>query len=722
MPDSPDDLAIPARAATHVDGAKPEPVTAGAGVDPEPESGWDPGLSLRGRDHFRPDIEGLRAVAILAVLAFHAGVPFLPGGFVGVDVFFVISGFLITGLLLRERQTHGRINLPTFYARRARRLLPAALVVIVVTIAASAFLLSALQFREVAIDGAAAALYVSNYRFAVSATDYFAADAAPSPLLHFWSLGVEEQFYLFWPVLMIVGLRLVGSRRIWMVIGATAIVSFAASLVVTSVEPAWAFYSLATRAWQIALGSLIAAVFALRSVRIPGALAAWLGPAGLALIAVALVVVDSSKIYPGWWAVLPAFGAAMLIVAGEHRAAVTSRALASPVPRWFGRISYSLYLWHWPLLVIIPAALGRNDLPFRLGLAVVAIGVAALSTRYVENPFRFGRSVARRPGSRTLASAGVLSIAIAGIAIAASGAVGGPSGRQAVLPELEPASTTAPATLEPSLAGPLSATVLPSLLDADMDRGNLFLDGCQTTIPETVLRACEYADTTSATTVVLFGDSHAGMWFPAIDRIAMERGWRLIPLVKVGCTPVDVTVWENTLKRAFDECDDWRAQALERIAAERPAITLVVTSRSYEVADATGNPMGRTDQREAWRAGFVDVFGQLQENSDRVILIGETPHIGTDPVECLASEELLEACTPSRTAAVAAAYQDLEEASARQAGVEFIPTVDWLCTDAVCPLVLGDFLVYRNRGHLTATVTAALAPHLLWALEHPSHN
>jgi hypothetical protein len=408
----------------------------------------------------------------------------------------------------------------------------------------------------------------------------------------------------------------------------------------------------------------------------------------------------------------------MLIVAGEQRTAVSSRALASPVPRWFGRISYSLYLWHWPLLVIIPAALALEGLPIRLVLAVIAIGIAALSTRYVENPFRFGRALAKKPGGRTLASAGALSLTIAGIAIAASAAVGGPSGRVAVLPDLDPAPTTAPAPLELKVAGPLPTDVLPTLLDADADRGHLSADGCQTTVRETVLHDCEYGDTDSATTIVLLGDSHAGMWFPAVERIAEERHWRLLPFVKNSCTPVAVTVWDNMLKRAFHECDDWREQALERIAAERPAITMVVTSRSSQVADENGDPMNRRDQREAWRAGFVDVLQRLQESSDRVILIGESPHMDRDPLECLASEELIETCTPTRAVAAPTPYQNLERASAEQAGVEFIPTVDWLCNDTVCPLVIGDYLVYRNQGHLTATVTAALAPQLLWAMEH----
>ena len=268
------------------------------------------------------------------------------------------------------------------------------------------------------------------------------------------------------------------------------------------------------------------------------------------------------------------------------------------------------------------------------------------------------------------------------------------------------------------MPGRFRPTSFPPCSTRTPDRGHLSADGCQTTVRETVLHDCEYGDTDSATTIVLLGDSHAGMWFPALERIAEERHWRLLPFVKNSCTPVAVTVWENVLKRAFHECDEWREQALERIATERPSITMVVTSRSSQVADENGDPMNRHDQREAWRAGFVDVLQQLQESSDRVILIGESPHVDRDPLECLASEPLLETCTPTRAVAAPTPYQNLERASAAQAGVEFIPTVDWLCNDAVCPLVIGDYLVYRNQGHLTATMTAALAPQLLWAMEH----
>ena len=325
------------------------------------------------RAHFRPDIEGLRAVAVIAVLLFHVGLPGVPGGFIGVDVFYVISGFLITGLLVRELRATSTVDLVTFYARRLRRLLPAALVVIGVTLVASWAVLSRLRFPEVAGDAAASALYVSNLRFAEQATDYLAAHESPSPYLHFWSLAVEEQFYLFWPLLLLVGARLLSLARLGLLLALVALGSFGLSLVWTDTEAPWAFFSLPTRAWELAVGALIA-VGALRLPRrSPEPLAIGLVTAGLGLIVIACVVIDDSTPYPGMAALLPVVGTALVIIGGSATSAGPSRWLSASVPRWLGRISYSLYLWHWPILVLVPIAIGIDSLGLRLGLAAVAI-------------------------------------------------------------------------------------------------------------------------------------------------------------------------------------------------------------------------------------------------------------------------------------------------------------------------------------------------------------
>jgi peptidoglycan/LPS O-acetylase OafA/YrhL len=678
-------------------------------------SAWDTAVSTDSPSHFRPDIEGLRAVAILAVLAFHTRVPWLGGGFVGVDVFFVISGFLITGLLLREIASSGRLDLPGFYARRARRLLPAALVVIAVTVALSAVILSPLRFPGVAADGAAAAVYVSNYRFALIATDYFAADVQPSPLLHFWSLGVEEQFYLVWPVLMLGSVRLLGERRLWIVVGLVAAGSFALSLVLTDVNAPWAFYSLPTRAWQLALGGLVA----LGVLALPRHWPAWLSAAltwlGLALIGGAVILINGATPFPGFAALLPAVGAALFIIGGDRQGALPTRLLATAIPRWFGRISYSLYLWHWPILILGPLVIGRGGVAVRLALAVVAIGVAALSTRYIEGRFRIrGPS---RASARTLAVAAACSAVIAVGSVAASGDLLRAESQEP-LPTLGPESAVRPPLPQPVLAGPLPADLQPTLLEAHRDNGGLMSGGCGTPTLETELRDCVFGDASGTQTVVVYGDSHAAMWLPAITSIADQSSWRVIPLIKPGCTPVDVPIWRRELQREFRECDEWRALALARIAQERPDMIFVGSSRNYFVADATGKRV-TSGKWALWRDGFVRMLEQVRQATQRVVLIGETPHHPTDPLECLATHDLIEDCVVPRSELVSRGYQAIERGAAREAGVEVVEPIDWLCQESTCALVFDHYLTYRNPGHLTATIVALLTPQLRWELDHP---
>ena len=352
---------------------------------------------------FRPDIEGLRAVAVLLVLAYHARVPGWTGGYIGVDVFFVVSGFLITSMIVRELATTGRIDLVTFYARRARRLLPASLVVIALTVLASAIVLPPLRAMDVAGDGAAAALYVSNIRFVLQATDYLQSELDPSPLLHFWSLGVEEQFYLVWPaLLMLAAGRGANVRRIAIAIGVVALASFVLSLAWTASDAPLAFFLLPARAWELALGAGIA-LGAVRLARIPANVGTAGVAVGLGLILIGALTFDSFTVFPGWAVLLPVVGSGLVIVGGLRRPlGPLSRLLAIRPMQWVGGISYSLYLWHWPLLVL-PAAMVGGALPWyaRLALVGVAVVLAWASKRWIEDPIRHGR-MARLPVRRAL--------------------------------------------------------------------------------------------------------------------------------------------------------------------------------------------------------------------------------------------------------------------------------------------------------------------------------
>jgi peptidoglycan/LPS O-acetylase OafA/YrhL len=412
---------------------------------------------------FRQDIEGLRAIAVLAVVLFHAGVPGIGGGYTGVDVFFVISGFLITGLLWREVSTAGTVRLRRFYGARARRLLPASATVGVVTAIASAILLPPLQARTVLGDGIASALYVGNYRFVLQGVDYMAPYMPASPFQHYWSLGVEEQFYLVWPALMIGTAWLV--RRVrrrattavmasatpyLVVLTVVAIMSFALSLAATRVVPSVAFFSLPTRAWQLAVGGLVAlTVMQWRRLAVlPAAIVGW---AGLALILLGCTLLSTTTPYPGTAALLPVLGTALVIGAGCAAPALgCGRVLGLAPMRAVGRVSYSWYLWHWPVLLLAPPLLGHSlGLAGRLAAAFVSGGLAVLTLHFIENPLRFAAWV-RRSGARSLALGGVATAAAVCVSVALLMVVTIPVGRGAPAAALtvtaapDPAAHSAP--------------------------------------------------------------------------------------------------------------------------------------------------------------------------------------------------------------------------------------------------------------------------------------
>jgi peptidoglycan/LPS O-acetylase OafA/YrhL len=668
--------------------------------------------------YFRPDIEGLRAVAIGAVLLYHAGVPGADGGFIGVDVFFVISGFLITGLLVREWSTKGSIDLLVFYARRFRRLLPAALLAIAVTTVASWLLLSSLRFPPVAGDAAAAALYVSNIRFAANAIDYLGTEVAPSPLLHFWSLGVEEQFYLFWPLIILLSLRLMAQRRLGLVIGAMAVVSFWLALVWTDLAAPWAFFSLPTRAWQLATGALIA----IGVLRLPArthptlaSLTVWLG---LGLIAAAIVIIGPGTPYPGTAALIPAIGTALVISGGTQGAPLPSRLLAMSFPRWIGRISYSLYLWHWPILILVPIAMGIESLALNLVLVVIAVAIAAASTELIEVPIRQSRLLPLPPRA-SVVTAGVASVAVALGAITAGAVVLGPTTAPFVA---DGSPLRAGALPEAIRTGPLPAGLAPTLAQAYWDLPSGYGDGCHLDFPEVEPPECVYGRADVETTVLLLGDSHAQQWLPALERLAQERGWRLRAITKAACPMIEATVWNYPLKRAYRECDQWRERALALIEEEAAQLVLLASADMYDLVDEQGGlikdgPGGGEAEAAAWDTALAAYLSRVSERAPRVVLLADTPRVGYDPAECLATGPGIEACDASSERMVDGHYREREAAAARVAGVDLVSATDWLCSREDCPLVRGSYLVYRDHHHLTATFAAQLASELGAALD-----
>ena len=687
---------------------------------------------------FRPDLEGLRAVAILLVLAYHAGVPGFGGGFVGVDVFFVLSGFLITGLLLREVGRTGTISLLAFYARRARRLLPAALLVLLVTLVAAVVVLPPLQVGDVGGDVAAAALYVSNLRFGLQATDYLQSAQAPSPVLHYWSLGVEEQFYVFWPAIILLASR--GAGRIRRRVGVTVIVISVASFLLaawlTEVDEPWAFFSLPTRVWELGLGATLA-VGAARLGAIGPRLGMALGWLGIGLIVLSGVVVGGDTPFPGTAALLPTGGSALVIIAGFRPATSgAGRLLGTALPRFIGRISYSLYLWHWPLLVLPEAAIGHSlSWWIRGSMVLLAVALATLTQRWVEEPLRRGRIVGTLP-RRNLALAGTFSLVVAvaavGMGTLTVAGLGGESGNRAaeeanlhsILGAASPipgrpsgsgrsagpiASPSPPATVD----RPVPADLQPSLGSARDDFTLAGVQGCFLLTPATVSPDCVYGDPNGSRTVVLFGDSHALSWFPTIDRLAMANGWRFVDLTKTACGSADVVQYLDILDRAYTECSQWRANSLERIAREHASLVILANSRGIAII-RDGRILRGDDALAPWQAGMERTLSRIAAaGSPQVAIIGDTPLSAFDVPVCLSQHrDSIIACATAYADAVSPAWLAAASAAASSAHATFIDPTAWICPSRPCPPVIGSFLVFRDRQHLTTPFAAGLADYL----------
>jgi len=611
---------------------------------------------------YRPDIDGLRAIAVLPVLFFHAGVFGFPGGFIGVDVFFVISGYLITSLIVSEFDTTG-FSIRTFYERRARRILPALFAVILACTLVAAFLFAPGDFKRMGQSAVAATLFAANVLFWTQA-DYFGAAAETKPLLHTWSLGVEEQFYIFFPLILVFAHRFFGLR--WpLLLMPLGVASFGLSVWATTAYPMASFYLVPTRFWELLLGALLAGKL-LPAVR-SRASRDFLSAAGLGMILYCVVAYSERTVFPGIGAVLPCVGAALIIHAGQHGPSWIGRFLSLPPVVFVGLISYSLYLWHWPVLVFFRYGLARELTPWEGGVAVLlTVPLAMASWRYIETPFRKGFKQRTR---MLFATSGTV-----GAAICAVGLVihlnGGFAQRFAQAAE-------APVGKETYHIGTCM-----------MEEGQRYT--------EIDFQACTFGAPDAPRTVLMWGDSHSAQWISAVDRLAREYGVSVVQANISGCPPM--TGFHIRAKAAqVANCLDFNRTIRERVSGFDGVIVAANWSR-YE-----------GDER--YSQALAETVRWLREQPTPALLIGQSPTFalhaptirqlrpsGAGEADFAQSDNLRDSIT----------NRYLETASDPGKLFVFMPHKK-LCKETSCRFADGQHLLFWDDNHLSEYGSAYLS-------------
>ncbi|HWH93944.1 MAG TPA: acyltransferase family protein [Baekduia sp.] len=690
-----------------------------------------PGPDGRPTSRWRPEIQALRALAVALVIAAHIWPDLVPGGYVGVDVFFAVSGFLITSLLVEEVVSTGRIALTAFWARRARRILPAALVTLLACAIGTMVLVPTHRWDAFLTEVATSAAYVENWQLAHAAVDYFAKADGVSPVQHYWSLSVEEQFYLVWPLLLLGAVALTRGRsprvRIGALGAAMALLTAASlcwSIRHTQADPEAAYFVTPTRAWEFGAGGVLALLPQLG--RSPALLRAALSWLGLGAIVVAAFAYGPTTIFPGSAALLPVLGALAVIRAGapEHRLAPTRLLSLRPVQR-AGDLSYSLYLWHWPLLILLPYAVHLPDGARQAVVLEATVGLAWLSKRYVEDPVRTASGLLRKP-ARTLALAGVATLLV--LAVPAAGALhvrqqlhhDEQTTRQLVAshPRCFGAAARPPAGGGVPCANPqLAGKVVPTPVEASNSPNT----PCRVVERLGRVRACAFGRPAAGATatVAVVGDSHASHWRAAFDDVARRRGWHGLSVTHTGC-PFSRAI-AALPEPARTRCVQWNRDTL-RWFARHPEIHRVF------VANHTGGAIvghRGADRFAAQVRGYRRVWAALPDTVKQVVVLRDTPRMRSATLDCV--QRAMDAGRPpGRTCAIPRALalepDPAVAAAAQGAGagspeVRTIDLTDTICDRRSCYPVVGGALTFKDVDHLTTVFAATLGPYLQAAIQ-----
>ena len=666
---------------------------------------------------FRQDIQGLRAIAVLLVLVFHLWPSLVPGGYVGVDVFFVISGYLITAHLV-EHPPSSRRDLAEFWGRRIRRLLPAAFLVLAATLIGARLLAPETQWAGVARGVIASALYVENWALASSAVDYMAATDVPTATQHYWSLSVEEQFYVLWPILILAVAWLARRANLaTMGVAKTAIgivvgVSIAVSIQSTATEPASTYFVTPARVWELAAGGIIATLPSLSTIPLRPRHVDAVSWVGLVMMLVAAMAFTTETQFPGAAALVPVIGSAMFIAAATQRRTSPTGLLRLRPIQHVGDTSYSIYLWHWPLIALAPYITGSIGGLDALANLAATLVLATLTKTFIEDGFRFAPTL--QPLVPTFR------FAVVGMAV-----VVGLGGAQLLETQFRTNAAVAQIEQVAEAAGscfgaaaivrgfdvcpPDSASpIVPQPVAAKEDRPDAYADNCWVDFPFTDRTTCTYGD--GALRVALVGNSHAGEWLPALQVLATTRGWTLTTFIALQCNVTSVELRFNTPEKVAG-CLSYGQWVMDQTTASR--FDLVVTSQRQSVPTAgdtfeTTMPhavAGYLESLERWRAAGVSVV-VLQDTpypwaAKRSIpdCLAQNP---TDPHRCDGTQKAWYGIDPL--------YQAAEQL--KQPGVTAVPTRQWFCASTICPAVIGNVVVYFDGSHMTATYARTLVPYL----------
>jgi peptidoglycan/LPS O-acetylase OafA/YrhL len=667
----------------------------------------------QGNSSFRGDLEGLRAVAVILVVLYHAGISGFGGGFVGVDLFFVLSGYFITSQLWSELKNTGKVSLRNFYARRARRILPTASLVILVTALVALFVCSPVYFGQFGIDALSATFNFANIRFFQSSNDYFDPISRNSPFIHFWSLSVEEQFYLVWPILFVVLALLIAKRwrkdqsslsiklRLSGMMAALIAGSLALSIWQMQANQTAAFYLLPSRAWELGLGGLVAVLSTPR--KLPRLLATALEVLAVTTLTVIVVAYNDSTPFPGLAALPPVLAGLLFVLTGPSGGAFT-RLMATPPFRAIGRWSFALYLWHWPVLVFLDQVLAdRSNVKIRFFFMLIALVLAAVTYGFFENPIRYWRML-QVSLTKTLAFA-VAAVALAALAASPMVVASSLGGTTQINVDANVRSVTREVQRALSV-NKLPANITPALAAAkDLSHTKTYGTGCMADFQEDVFPACVYGDSKSKFTVWLVGDSHANHWFPAIDAIALKYHLKLILHTRSGCPLLDITLPLRNTNQPYELCTKWTRQVIGGLKKAHP--NLLITAGTLPIVGFHPQSYGRR-------------LAEVKRYADQTVVLGDTPHSNLDTPLCVAAHpKHISTCNMLRYPPGGADWQNLDSqvsSVVSKLDLPYIETAKWVCVGNHCPVIVGNVLLYRDQSHLTTPGATLLTPFMEAAL------